>query len=499
MFWGASRRWASSICESQNTVVFNSPIFVFLFLPLILLLYYAMPRKGRNALLLSASLLFCAWGDVYSLRVLVTSILGNYVLGLIMDRTDSRKSKRVVLGLAVSLNLALLLYFKYLKFAIANVAALGLAASGHFDFSGWHLPLGISFFTFAAIAYQVDIYAERTRADRNLVDFGLYLSHFAKLIAGPIVRYRDVAAELKTRETTLEGFAEGARRFVIGLGKKVLVANSVAVFADEAFKSPGGIDMPTAWLGIACYTIQLYFDFSGYSDMAIGLGRMFGFTFMENFNYPYISQSIHEFWRRWHISLSTWFRDYLYIPLGGNRVSEVRMYVNLALVFLLCGLWHGASWNFIVWGAYHGVFLIMERAGLGRALKRAWRPVRHLYAVVAIMIGWVFFRADDLTQAVSYLHAMFSFSFDSFDYYYMNFVNKQLLLVLMVGIIGSAPVLGLPGRLRERLARRNKGRMLSFYDLNSSVITVALVICLFIASAMQLAVSTYSPFIYAKF
>ena len=463
------------------------------------LLYYAFPRKGRSPLLLAASLLFCAWGDVHSLRVLILSILGNYVFGLILERAHPRASRRVILGLALSANLALLLYYKYLRFAVVNLAALEMVDASHFDFVGWRLPLGISFFTFAAIAYQVDIYAARTRAERNLINFGLYLSHFAKLVAGPIVRYRDVAGELKARETTLEGFAEGVQRFVIGLGKKVLVANSVAVFADEAFKNPGGLDMPTAWLGLACYTIQLYFDFSGYSDMAIGLGRMFGFTFMENFNYPYISQSIHEFWRRWHISLSSWFRDYLYIPLGGNRVAAARNTFNLTVVFLLCGLWHGASWNFLVWGAYHGVFLVTERAGLGRVLKGLWRPLRHLYAMVVIMIGWVFFRADDLAQALSYLRAMFSCSFDGFDYYTMTFVNKQLLLVLMVGVIGSAPVPALLKRLRERIEMRNHGLWLSFYELNCALVVVAFVIGIFIASAMQLAITTYSPFIYAKF
>ena len=480
-------------------MVFDSPVFVFLFFPVLLLLYCVWPRKARNLLLLAASFLFCAWGEVHSLWVLISSILGNYALGLIIERTHAQTSRRVILGLAVSANLALLLYYKYLRFAIVNLAALGVADASHFDFAGWRLPLGISFFTFAAIAYQVDIYAARTRAERNLIDFGLYLSHFAKLVAGPIVRYRDVAGELRARETTLKGFAEGVQRFVIGLGKKVLVANSVAVFADEVFKNPGGLDMPTAWLGIACYTIQLYFDFSGYSDMAIGLGRMFGFTFMENFNYPYISQSIHEFWRRWHISLSSWFRDYLYVPLGGNRVAAARSYFNLTVVFLLCGLWHGASWNFLVWGAYHGVFLVMERAGLGRALKGLWRPLRHLYAMVVIMIGWVFFRADDLTQAFSYLRAMFSGSFDAFDYYTMTFVNKQLLLVLMVGVVGSTPVLAFLKRLRERIEMRNHGLWLGFYDLNCALVVVAFVICIFIASAMQLAITTYSPFIYAKF
>jgi alginate O-acetyltransferase complex protein AlgI len=479
-------------------LAFNSPVFLFLFLPLIFALYYPVPKKSKNLLLLAASILFYAWGDAYSLHVLIFSIIINYGFGLIIERIHAPRPGAAVLGLALSVNIALLLFYKYSKFAIVNLASLGIVNPDRFDFTGWRLPLGISFFTFAAIAYQVDIYRKKVRAEKNLIDFGLFLSHFAKLIAGPIVRYGDMADKLRTRHPKVEDLAAGVQRFVIGLAKKVLVANPAALFVDAVFNDVRSMDMPTAWLGIVFYTIQIYFDFSGYSDMAIGLGRMFGFEFMENFNYPYISQSIQEFWRRWHISLSTWFRDYLYIPLGGNRVSKGRVYFNLVLVFLLCGLWHGASWNYIVWGGYHGTFLAGERA-VGRAIESLWKPLRHIYALLVVMVGWVFFRADDLPQALQYRRAMFSFSCKSFEYYNMTFLNKQLLLVLIVGIIGSTPAATLVNRLRQRIEIRGAGSLPSFSYLNWSILTTAFMVFLFIASAMQVAITTYTPFIYAKF
>lgn len=466
------------------------------------MLYYSVPKISRNLLLLAASIFFYAWGDAYSLRVLIFSIIINYAFGLFIGKTRAPGLRAAALGVVLSVNIGLLLFYKYFKFAVDNLASFGLANPDNFDFTEWRLPLGISFFTFAAIAYQVDIYRKKTEAEKNLIAFGLFLSHFAKLIAGPIVRYGDIAGELGSRSSKLENIDAGIRRFVIGLAKKMLVANPASWFADEVFKGTGSIDMPTAWLGLIFYSIQIYFDFSGYSDMAIGLGRMFGFHFMENFNYPYISQSIQEFWRRWHISLSTWFRDYLYIPLGGNRVSEARIYFNLLVVFLLCGLWHGASWNFIVWGGYHGVFLAGERAGLGRAVGRLWKPLRHIYAVLVIMIGWVFFRANDLPQSFQYLRAMFSFSGDplkSFEYYNMTFLNKQLLLVLIAGIIGSTPIAALANRLREKIELHGLGRLAGFASLNWSVFSTAFIVFLFVISAMQVAITTYTPFIYAKF
>jgi len=486
-------------------MVLNSPVFVFLFLPLILAIYFAVPARATNISLLVASLLFYAWGDSSSLPILLISIPVNYAFGILIGgvsrepRKASETRRKIYLAFAIGANLSLLFFYKYLKFSVVNLGALHILDASRFNFEEWHLPLGISFFTFGAVAYLMDIYGKKSAAETNLIDFGLYVSFFAKVLAGPIVRYSDVAGELEERKVTVEGFARGVRRFMLGLGKKVLVANPVSILADEIFRAPGNLDMPTAWLGLVCYTIQIYFDFSGYSDMAIGLGSMFGFTFMENFNYPYISRSIQEFWRRWHISLSTWFRDYLYIPLGGNRKSEARTYANLVLVFLLCGFWHGAGWGFIVWGLYHGLLLVLERLGLAKALQKMWRPLRHLYAVLAIMIGWVFFRAEDLAQAVQYLRAMFSFRFDGFDYYVMTFINRQMLLTLAVGVIGSAPVAALAKNIRDRLAGTGDTKLLSFYDFNCSLAGVALVVMIFIASAMQMAITTFSPFIYAKF
>ncbi|MFP5212842.1 MAG: MBOAT family O-acyltransferase [Acidobacteriota bacterium] len=480
-------------------MVFDSAVFLFLFLPSVLALTWAAPVRARNLLLLAASLFFYAWGDAPSLPVLIFSILMNHALGILTGNATSERTRKSLLILAVCLNLGLLLYFKYFRFIVFNLGAAGLLDPDQFSFEGWRLPLGISFFTFSALAYQIDSFRGKILPEKNLVRFGLYVAHFAKIIAGPIVRFQEISLASEARRVTIDGFAHGIRRFLIGFGKKMLVANPAATFADAAFSRTDGLDMPTAWLGIACYTIQIYFDFSGYSDMAIGLGRMFGFTFTENFNYPYVSQSIQEFWRRWHISLSRWFRDYLYIPLGGNRVSEARIYLNLVIVFLLCGLWHGASWNFVAWGAYHGIFLALERAGLGQALRSAWRPVRHIYALAAIMVGWVFFRADSLTHAFQYLQAMFSFSGHAFEYYRMTFINKQFLLMLAAGTIGATPVLGLADRLRSGIEHKLDATALDRYDLISSTASALCLIVLAVASAMQLASSTFTPFIYTKF
>ena len=477
----------------------DSPVFLFLFLPMALVLFHAMPERGRSPLLLGLSLIFCAWGDTYSLWVLLGSIVFNYGLGLIIENTEPGRSRKIGLAIAVGANISLLIYYKYLKFAIENISRLGFTVSSQFDFTGWHLPLGISFFTFSAIAYHVDIYRENCHAEKNPVTFAVYLAHFGKIIAGPIARFRDSRGRFRTRSATLQDFSEGAMRFVLGLGKKVLVANPAAAFADEVFSRAGGLDMPTAWLGLLCYTIQIYFDFSGYSDMAIGVGRMVGFNFPENFNYPYISQSIQEFWRRWHMSLSTWFRDYLYIPLGGNRISKARTYVNLVLVFVLCGLWHGASWSFIVWGTYHGCFLAAERAGLDRLLNRMGRPVRHLYALFVVMVGWVFFRADTLTQAIQYCQSLFTFSTATYDYIAMAFLNRQVWAVVVAGVVGSMPIPALFGYMRERLEGIGDIRLLSFFDFNCTIGSVAFFLIVLIASLMALAANTYSPFIYARF
>ncbi len=483
---------------------FNSPVFLFIFLPLTVLIYQLTPRKAKNFLLLAASVLFYLWGDAGSIWVLAFSTLANYALGLALQSARTEKSRKMFLAVPVIFNVVLLLYYKrfynpVLKIIVAKCVALGILGPGVFDPSLIHFPLGLSFFTFAVIAYHVDIYRKKTCAERNAINFGLYMSHFSKIVAGPIVRYKDMSAELETRGISLESFSSGVRRFTVGLAKKVLVATPVSMVANEAFNGVSALDMPLAWFGIICYTVQIYFDFSGYSDMAIGLGRMFGFTFMENFNYPYMSQSIREFWRRWHISLSTWLRDYLYIPLGGSRVSKHRTSFNIIVVFLLCGLWHGTQWHFIIWGGYHGVFLALERGPSGRVMERAWKPLRHVYAILVIMIGWVFFRADTLQVAVSYLRAMFSFSFHPFDHYYMTLSSGQLLLALIVGIVGSAPLTALGEWLRGRVEARNHRLLTNFFELNCSIAVVAFTVFLMAASIMQIAASTFTPFIYGKF
>lgn len=481
-------------------MVFDSPVFLFIFLPAALTLYYAMPHKGKGPLLLTLSLLFYAWGDAPSLWILLGSAGVNIGLGLIVERSKTRPTRKISLLLAVSLNLCLLVVCKYLGFVMTNLTAVGIGSSLGSDFGHVRLPLGISFFTFSAIAYLVDIYRGKTPAERNLIALGLYFTHFARVIAGPIVRYSDAPDEYRGASgATLDHFSEGVWRFVLGLGKKVLIANPAATLANEAFMRTDSLDAPTAWLGLFSYTIQIYFDFSGYTDMAVGLGRMFGFRFGENFNYPYTSQSIQEFWRRWHISLSTWFRDYLYIPLGGNRVSPARTYFNLIIVFLLCGLWHGAGWTFIAWGVWHGLFLAAERAGLDRVLKSLWKPLRHLYALLVIMIGWVFFRADDLTQALAYLRALFSLSHGLFEYFLMTFFNRQTLLVLVVGTVGSMPVFSLFQPLRHRVERLGGGHWLGFYDWGTALCAAAFILIVLITSTMELAITTYTPFIYAKF
>jgi len=473
-------------------LVFSTPLFLFLFLPVVLLASALAPRAARNAVLLAASLLFYAWGEQEIVLVMIASIAVNWTIGLWVGRRRSR----LAIGLAVAFNLGLLVAFKYSNFLADNLSpllvTLGLPA---LELEPIRLPIGISFFTFQALSYVIDVYRRDGPPQRHPVDFGLYIALFPQLIAGPIVRYRDIAAQLLERRRTRAGFAEGVRRFVIGLAKKVLIANTVAVSADSVFAlEPGAMTPATAWLGVACYTVQIYFDFSGYSDMAIGLGRMLGFRFLENFRWPYVSQSITEFWRRWHISLSTWFRDYLYIPLGGNRGRPILTYRNLVLVFLLCGLWHGASWSFVVWGAFHGVFLVLERAGLGAAIARMPRAARHGYALLVAVVGWVFFRAETLTQALGILRVMAGLGGpgDPAEPPALHY-DTTTVAALVVGAVGSAPVLPALGRWRERIA----GRPLAGPAVELA--SVASLVTLLVVSASFLASGTHNPFIYFRF
>ena len=478
-------------------MVFSSTVFLFLFLPVALGLYFLSPGRFKNHVLLACSLFFYAWGEKAFVLVMLATILVNYAYGLLIDRFRGERRSKIILGIAVATNLGFLISFKYANFLTDNLNhLLTFIGAGTLHLAPVHLPIGISFFTFQAISYVIDVSRGDVPVQRNLVRMALYKSLFPQLIAGPIVRYREVAGEIVHRVVSLTGFAEGVRRFIAGLAKKMLIANTLAGPADAIFAlPPGQLTTGLAWLGVACYTLQLYFDFSGYSDMAIGLGRMFGFHFGENFNYPYVAKSITEFWRRWHISLSTWFRDYLYIPLGGNRVSEARTYFNLAIVFFLCGLWHGASWNFIVWGLFHGVLLIVERLGLSSLLARAWAPLRHLYVVLLVMTGWVFFRAPTLSMSVDCIAAMLGQAHgEAIDQHAGMYLNAEVVLTLIIGAVGATPVLP---AVRAAVAAITERMGAARHAV--CIVEVALYSLILLLSTVSLASGTHNPFIYFRF
>ncbi len=475
-------------------MLFSSPVFLFLFLPLVILAYYSCPHPARNTLLLVFSLFFYAWGEMLFVLVMLASVVANYGLSLLIDRSTTESCRKLYLVLAVLANLSLLGFFKYANFFVENTnTALTWLQLPRVEWTDVHLPLGISFFTFQALSYIIDVYRRDATVQPRFSDLALYIALFPQLIAGPIVRYHDVALQITSRTTDAIIFASGVRRFIMGLAKKMLIANPLGEVADSVFAIPGEeLTIGLSWLGILCYTLQIYFDFSGYSDMAIGLGRMFGFRFLENFDYPYISRSIQEFWRRWHISLSRWFRDYLYIPLGGNRVSPSRVYVNLFIVFVLCGFWHGASWNFVVWGVIHGGFLVVERLGLARGLevRAAW--VGHVYTLLVVVTAWVFFRAEDLPYALQYLEAMYGFGQGSGHLYYpVMYLNGEVALMMAVGAVLATPVYP---ALRQVILTR-----LDRYTTTAYWLVAVPIFGLFLLAASQIAASSYNPFIYFRF
>ncbi len=497
-------------------MVFSQPTFLFLFLPIVLGLYALAPRSAKNALLLGASLLFYSWGEEWLVLVMLASIGVNYRFGRWLERLGAAEGvapssrdrtshadkaeqanlsrQRWVVALAVAFNLALLVALKYAVWLL-HVFAEPIRSLG-FDFQppdSMPPPIGISFFTFQAISYVVDVYRGQAQAQRRVLDFALYIALFPQLIAGPIVRYRDIARQIQARTTRFSDFAEGCRRFIFGLAKKVVIADTMSAAASKIFEIPGSeITMPLAWVGLIFYGLHLYFDFSGYSDMAIGLGRMFGFRLLENFNYPYISSSVTEFWVRWHISLSSWFRDYLYIPLGGNKKGAFRTYLNLMLVFVLCGLWHGAAGVFLVFGLYHGGFLILERVGLGRALGRIPRPFRHVYAMVAVMLSFTVFRATSLADAAERTMPLFlPGTGDSLRHPLALYVETKSLGIAAIGILLSTPVypLYLRWRGRAHVAAGGVGDLLELTFLAAAVA----------ATWMLLSVNTFTPFLYFRF
>ncbi|TCT07237.1 alginate O-acetyltransferase complex protein AlgI [Tepidamorphus gemmatus] len=397
-------------------MVFSSIEFLFFFLPAAVGVYFLVPIAGRNLVLLAASLIFYLWGSGALVLILLVSILVNYGLGALVGRATAAGDRRLAglsIAAAVLANLAILGYFKYANFIVLQINAVGdQIGLGTIAWDGVVLPIGISFYTFQAMSYVFDVARGAARPARSLLDFALYVSMFPQLVAGPIVRYAAVAKELRQRSTRLDDFAEGAQRFALGLIKKVVIADSLAPMADAAFASSGAdLTFATAWIGLVAYTIQIYFDFSGYSDMAIGLGRVLGFRFPENFDRPYSAHSITEFWRRWHMSLSSWFRDYVYVPLGGNRLGTTRTYLNLWLVFLITGLWHGAAWTFVAWGAWHGMLLAIERATGWREKRFTSLPAvigARALTLLLVMMGWVLFRAENLPAAWAYFTALAS-------------------------------------------------------------------------------------------
>lgn len=483
-------------------MVFSSTIFIFLFLPVVLLLSFLSRKKFNNLVLLFASLFFYAWGETIYVLIMVVSIFINYFFGLLIERFRKDKVVKWLLFCAVTLNMGMLGWFKYANFCVYNINELlktfGLSL-GPVD--SVHLPIGISFFTFQAVTYIVDIYRGQAKAQKNFINIALYISLFPQLIAGPIVRYRDISSEISCRSIRLDKFAEGVRRFIVGMGKKVIIANPMGEVTDQIMAIPAeGLTFSLAWLGAVCYSLQIYFDFSGYSDMAIGLGRMFGFTFPENFRYPYIARSIREFWTRWHISLSSWFKDYLYIPLGGNRVSPLRTYVNLYIVFFLCGLWHGASWNFVMWGMLHGGFLVLERIGLSKLLNLLPPPIQHAYALLVILIGWVFFRIDNFFDIVVYLKSMFGFAAgNGVEYHLALYLDKQKIAALIVGIFFCMPAANLYTAAKSRIfPLKNRAGAYAFQWCGMFIESLVLILIFFLSSIL-IASGTYNPFIYFRF
>ena len=467
-------------------MLFSSIVFLFTFLPAVMILYL-LPVRFRNVILLLASLVFYAWGEPVYLFLMLLSILFNYFSGLDIARNlqDKRAAKRsLVFNLII--NLAVLGFFKYEGFVLDTLNGI---LPVHISYHALPLPIGISFYTFQILSYIIDVYRGNVKVQTNLPNFALYVTMFPQLIAGPIVQYADVDEQLASREVSRTKFGEGSMYFIRGLAKKVLLANtSGMIFTEVSGLAKGNIAVMTAWLGAFAYMFQIYFDFSGYSDMAIGLGKMFGFEFNMNFNYPYVSKSITEFWRRWHISLSSWFRDYVYIPLGGNRVSKIKHIRNLLIVWFLTGLWHGAAWNFVAWGLYYGVILIIEKYLLSPVLDRLPDVVRHIYSIVLVVIGWVLFFSSSFGQAADYIRVMFGAGAHGFaDRESMYLLTSNLILWLIL-IFGSTP-----------LVHFRYEHMLRSKKWNTTIINSVVYAALFIVCIAYLVTETYNPFLYFRF
>ncbi len=468
-------------------MLFSSMFFLWYFFPFVFILYRILDDKYKNIFLLVASLFFYAWGEPKYIILMLVSISMNYTFGILVDYLHG-SNRKIALGVCVIANISLLGYFKYYNFFVSNINLVG--GNELIQFRDIILPIGISFYTFQALSYVIDLYRNQIFVQKNIFNLALYISFFPQLIAGPIIKYKDIDDQIVNRHVSVQKTAYGVKRFVYGLSKKVILANTFAAVVDKIYAlSVYELSTPLVWCAALLYSLQIYFDFSGYSDMAIGLGKMFGFDFMENFNYPYISKSIQDFWRRWHISLSTWFREYLYIPLGGNKKGSMRTYINLIIVFFATGLWHGASFNFIVWGLYNGVFLIVERLFLGKLLKRNnYKLINHIYVILVIIVGWVFFRANDLYHAIDLLKIMFIGN--SSDIYALSeFLNVKIVILLLFGLVFCGPIQNYIPRLKTML----------YYEQKAFVWEYVVQIQLMLICIMLLASSTYNPFIYFRF
>lgn len=478
-------------------MVFSNSVFLFIFLPIVLLGYYVLPQKLKNVWLFIVSCFFYAWNKVDFLWILIINIVVNYIFALLIEKV---RCKKVLLWIAVLLNIGGLFYFKYFNFTIDIIEKL---LHRNINYTEVILPIGISFFTFQGLSYVIDVYRKEIPAQKNLIYLGMYIAMFPQLVAGPIVRYSDIVGEISNRKVTVVDFAYGIQRFAIGLFKKTILADNIAVIADTVFSyDPKYQSVAVVWLGAIAYSLQIFYDFAGYSDMAIGLGRMFGFHFCENFNLPYISKSITEFWRRWHISLSSFFRDYVYIPLGGNRKHQI---LNVAIVFLLTGIWHGEAFTYIVWGIWHGIFNIGEKicktvknkknedsvsepGNIGVSCLK--NTVSHIYTLLVVVIGWVMFRADSLQYGIRYIYAMFGgFHVKTGVFTLAWFLDKWNVMILLLAVLLATPVLRLT--YKKWCAKKSD----TFVMITKYVaILIILLICF-----MQVAAVSYSPFIYFQF
>ena len=470
-------------------MIFSSLFFICIFLPVTLILYYVVPRKAKNLILLIMSLIFYAWGEPVYVLLMIFSILYNYFSARSIAyyrETENRAMKNIVFILGLIVNLGLLCFFKYYGFFVENINSLFHLA---LPIRNIALPIGISFYTFQTLSYVIDVYKGNVKVQRNIINFGAYISMFPQLIAGPIVRYADIETQLNDRKMTFEKFSEGTAWFIKGLAKKVLLANNIGMLFDAVFAAAApDRAVLTTWLGVIAFTFQIYFDFSGYSDMAVGLGKMLGFEFVQNFNYPYISKSATEFWRRWHISLSTWFREYVYIPLGGNRVSAIKHIRNIFVVWILTGFWHGAAWNFVLWGLYYAVLLLLEKYVYGKLLKKAGAVIGHIYTILVFVLGWLIFASSSVQEIGANFASMFGILhtpfIDATTLYYLR--TNAVLLVLC--ILCSTPLVM---KLFTLIASR-KGAGFKF-------ISVVCYAAVFIASMACLVNATYNPFLYFRF